>query len=66
MKVKELISQLQKLNQNLEVVVAEYDLTDQTWAFAHVETVRKEAVCVGSKDKNFAYIYSGDWLDQDQ
>jgi len=66
MTVSELIKKLQKLDPKLEVIMAEYELPDGPWGFVHVKTVQEDAVNIGSIDKNFAYIYSGDWLDQNQ
>lgn len=65
MTVNELIEKLQNLNPNLEVVMSEYDLPHGPWGFVHVKTVQEDAISIGSIDKNFAHIYSGDWLDQE-
>lgn len=62
MKVKDLIKELKNLDQNIEVIVSDFDMAEGEHGFCHVKTVKQEAVDVGDEDKEFAYIYPGDWL----
>lgn len=65
MKVKQLIKELKKQDQEAQVIISNYDEVEGEHAFCIVKSVKEEYVAGTSGDSNdrkFIYLCQGEWV----